>query len=129
MIVDANAGVKPQTLAGDARREKIFYLLVERDTLLHLQGEQPGRKIAFHCDVIKEVDRRLVEAYPAPAQFTVSEARALLDSTRKFTVPLLAYFDGAGYTRRRGDKRMMVRIKNAGDEPGLAAYVMFKISN
>ena len=106
-------GVTPpdvsEVVNGDARREGLFYLLVERGSLLHIQGEQPGRKIAFHRDVVRQVDRRLEETYPPPAQFTVSEARALLGSTRKFTVPLLVHFGAAGYTRRRGDKHMMIR--------------------
>lgn len=106
-------GVTPpdviEVVKGDTRREGIFYLLVERGNLLHIQGEQPGRKIAFHSDVVRQVDRCLEETYPPPAQFTVSEVRALLGSTRKFTVPLLEHFDVAGYTRRRGDKRMVIR--------------------
>jgi selenocysteine-specific elongation factor len=73
-----------------------------------LEGEQSGRKIVFHRDVIEDVDRRLNEAYPPPAQFTVSEARMLLGSTRKFMVPLMEHFDAAGYTRRLGDKRILI---------------------
>lgn len=105
-------GTTPPDIAdvikGDARREDIFYMLVERGNLLSLSAGQAGQKIAFHKDVIKEVDQSLIDTYPPPAQFSVSEARALLGSTRKFMIPLLEYFDGVGYTRRRGDKRMIV---------------------
>lgn len=97
-----------ELLQGDERRENIFHMLVERGALISLEGEQPGRKVTFHSSTVNEIDRRLCQSYPPPAQFTVSEARALLGSTRKFMVPLLEYFDRAGYTRRRGDKRIIV---------------------
>ena len=41
-----------------------------------------------------------------PAGFTVSAARQSLDSTRKYVVPLLAYLDSTGVTRRVGDVRV-----------------------
>jgi selenocysteine-specific elongation factor len=37
---------------------------------------------------------------------TVSAVREELGTTRKYVLPLLAYFDGAGVTRRRGDLRV-----------------------
>jgi selenocysteine-specific elongation factor len=51
-----------------------------------------------------EILTRLVEA--DPQGFTVSEAREALGTTRKFVLPLLAYFDASGVTRRRGDQRI-----------------------
>jgi selenocysteine-specific elongation factor len=41
-----------------------------------------------------------------PAGFTVSAAREALGTTRKYALPLLAYFDATGVTRRRGDLRI-----------------------
>lgn len=89
----------------------LLHLLVERGDLVLLPAEQAGRKIVFHCDAIKEAGRRMCQAFPPPRQFTVSELRGLLGSTRKFTVPLLEYFDSAGYTRRYGDKRVVAGDK------------------
>ena len=40
--------------------------------------------------------------------FTVSEARQVLDSTRRVVVPLLEFLDGAGYTRRVDDTHRAV---------------------
>ena len=40
------------------------------------------------------------------AAISVSEARELLGSSRKYVVPLLGQFDREGFTRRRGDARV-----------------------
>jgi selenocysteine-specific elongation factor len=85
----------------------LFRMLVEQGRLLLLAGQLPGQKIAFHRDAVEEAKARMRGAYPAPARFTVSEARGLLGSTRKFTVPLLAHLDAAGFTRRSGDIRVL----------------------
>jgi selenocysteine-specific elongation factor len=97
-----------QLVQGEEKGLELLHLLVERGDLLLLPAEQKGRKIAFHCDAIRDADRRMRKAFPPPVRFTVSEIRALLGSTRKFTVPLLEYFDGAGVTRRYGDMRAVV---------------------
>lgn len=46
-------------------------------------------------------------AEESPQGFTVSEVRTLLDTTRKYLVPLLEYFDRTGITRRDGDLRSL----------------------
>lgn len=53
--------------------------------------------------------RELGAAYPPPAQFTVSQARERLRSTRRFIVPLLEFLDASRFTRRAGDLRSFVR--------------------
>jgi selenocysteine-specific elongation factor len=103
-------GVTPPDVPGftvDKRLAGLFHMLVDQGLLLLLQGQQPEQKVAFHRDAVAQALQRLRKAYPAPARFTVSDARALLGSTRKFTVPLLAYFDAVGHTRRCGDYRTL----------------------
>ncbi len=41
-----------------------------------------------------------------PDGITVAEARDVLDTTRKYVLPILAYMDGNGMTRRREDLRI-----------------------
>ena len=41
-----------------------------------------------------------------PDGVTVAEVRELLETTRKYALPLLAWLDGQGATRRRGDVRI-----------------------
>ncbi|MBK4736555.1 selenocysteine-specific translation elongation factor [Noviherbaspirillum pedocola] len=95
----------------------LFHMLVEQGRILLLTGQLPGQRIAFHREAIEAAKARIRSAYPAPARFTVSEARGLLGSTRKFTVPLLAHLDAAGFTRRNGD----IRVLREGLQAGAAA--------
>lgn len=107
-----DGGVKPPDVDGylaDERRAALFHLLVEQKRLILLPGQLAGQRIAFHAEAVQAALAQLQAAYPAPQQFTVSDARALLGSTRKFTVPLLEHLDAAGRTRRRGDHRSVAR--------------------
>jgi len=84
---------------GDARREAIYRLLVSRGRLVR------AGPVVFHRDAIARLREALAAAFPPPAQFTVSQARELVGSTRKYMVPLLELLDGARQTRRAGDLR------------------------
>ena len=39
--------------------------------------------------------------------FTPSDARGILDSTRKWVIPFLEALDKSGFSRRAGDKRVL----------------------
>jgi selenocysteine-specific elongation factor len=86
---------------GDARREAIYRLLLSRGRLVR------AGPVVFHRDAIARLREALAAAFPPPAQFTVSQARELVGSTRKYMVPLLELLDGARQTRRAGDLRCL----------------------
>jgi hypothetical protein len=79
-----------------------------------LEGQLAGQRIAFHRDAVQSALERLHDAYPPPAQFTVSDARSLWNTSRKFAVPLLEHFDRRGHTSRKGDLRT---VKHSGSYP------------
>jgi selenocysteine-specific elongation factor len=61
----------------------------------------------FSADAMEQavaVTARLLSEHPDGV--TTSEVRQALGTTRKFVLPLLAYFDHTGVTRRRGDRRV-----------------------
>jgi selenocysteine-specific elongation factor len=66
--------------------------------------------IYLHRETMEEVKRRLEPAFRDCGGLTVSEIRELLDTSRKYAVPLCEYFDASGYTVREGDVR---RLKEA----------------
>lgn len=66
--------------------------------------------IYLHRETMEEVKRRLEPAFRDRGGLTVSEIRELLDTSRKYAVPLCEYFDASGYTVREGDVR---RLKEA----------------
>lgn len=59
----------------------------------------------FLEEILEEGRRRLREQ----GSFTPSEARELLQTTRKFVIPLLEYYDATGFTQRAGDARVVRR--------------------
>lgn len=110
-----DGGVAPPDVAAvaDGRRPAaLLRMLVDQGRCLLLEGEGQlaGLRIAFHRDAVEWALKRLDDAYAPPARFTVSDARVLWNTSRKFAVPLLAHFDKLGYTRRSGDFRKMDAI-------------------
>jgi selenocysteine-specific elongation factor len=116
-----------EEVAPDERAHELMHLLSARGNVVVMPGEHPGRKVVFHREAIQSAQDRMVEAYPPPACFTVSEFRILVGSTRKFIVPLLTYFDSLGVTRRQGDKRVIQAIRHGG-ERSLVTSLVFKTS-
>ncbi len=63
--------------------------------------------IFFSAEAIDMAAARLRERLAdQPSGVTVADVRDLLDTTRKYTLALLAHFDRNGRTRRRGDYRI-----------------------
>ncbi|MGQ0825597.1 MAG: selenocysteine-specific translation elongation factor [Actinomycetota bacterium] len=62
--------------------------------------------IVFSAAALDDARRRVARAVLRDGALTVSAARTLLGSTRKFVVPILNRLDADGITRRRGDDRI-----------------------
>jgi selenocysteine-specific elongation factor len=60
-----------------------------------------------HADVEHETRRVLKERLSEVPGLTISEIREILNTTRKYAVPLCEYFDRIGFTRRQGDQRVL----------------------
>lgn len=93
---------------GDPERERLCRLLVEAGELASLRNRDLGRVVVFHRHAVEEMARKLRGAYPPPAAFTLSEARKLVNTSRKFAMPLLEHLDSLGITLRLGDKRKLL---------------------
>ncbi|MDA7933006.1 selenocysteine-specific translation elongation factor [Mariniblastus sp.] len=61
----------------------------------------------IHGEVVEETKRKLVEEIEAANGLTMSEIRQILDTSRKYAIPLCEYFDKTGFTKRDGDKRLL----------------------
>jgi len=94
---------------GDRTKQELYRLLVDTGQLVLLRGGDRERMMIFHQATLDEAQARLQQEFPPPRSFTLSEARTLLDSTRKYVVPLMEHFDATGITVRNGDKRQMRR--------------------
>ena len=60
----------------------------------------------FDANLVEEAKRILRERFSG-REISVSEFRKLLDTSRKYALPLLHYFDAIGLTRRHGDARIL----------------------
>ena len=61
----------------------------------------------FHADRWVELTRLVTGAIRERGDLTVGDIRTLLDSSRKYVVPLAEYLDAVGITRRVGDRRTL----------------------
>ncbi len=68
-----------------------------------------GTDIVVHQLTMDEVVARLRTQYAGGKQFTVSDLREFLDTSRKYAIPLCEYLDETGVTKRNGDQRQMVQ--------------------
>ncbi len=64
----------------------------------------------FSTEAIDEARDRLIDYLAGAGEITVSRFKELLETTRKYAIPLIEYFDQQKVTRRDGD----VRVKEDG---------------
>ncbi|MCH2182323.1 MAG: selenocysteine-specific translation elongation factor [Mariniblastus sp.] len=104
------AGVKPpsvkelEKLATKNRQsvQELLQMSADNGELVKITKE-----IYFHQQVMDEVRKTLTRALQETDGLTVSDIRQLLDTTRKYAVPLCEYLDSVGFTARDGDKRVL----------------------
>ncbi len=77
--------------------------------LLEEEGEllRVGDGIVFHRDAIEDAKARLRSHLEEHGSMTAGDAKNLLGSTRKYSIPLLEHLDQIGFTVRRGDERVL----------------------
>ncbi len=105
------AGLRPPNTAEAARllkeenftgSEAVIRALIETGELVPLTHE-----LLIHSAALETAKHALMNQLQQPEGITVSAARATLDTTRKYAVPLLELFDRQGFTVRRGDARVL----------------------
>ena len=57
---------------------------------------------------IESIQSVLRDRYPDQQPFSVPEFKDLLNVSRKYAIPLLEHLDREGFTRRIGDRRIVV---------------------
>lgn len=66
-----------------------------------------GKDLFVHSAAMESVLAKLRAAFQERGQMTVSEIRELLETSRKYAVPLCEYLDRIGFTTRSGDVRRL----------------------
>ena len=84
---------------------QVVKLLLARGTLVRVSDT-----LFFHRDPLKTVEERLVAALRERGEIDTPAFKELTGLTRKYTIPLLEYFDRVKLTLRIGDKRVLRKI-------------------
>lgn len=74
--------------------------LTREGELVELDG------IYFTAAAIDAARTQIIDALAARGSLTISDARGVLGSSRKYVVPIMGRMDAEGVTRRRGDDRI-----------------------
>ena len=86
----------------------LLQLLIDTGRAVSLRNHALRQTLVFHPDALRAAASSLRAAFPDATAFTTGEARAALQTTRKFIVPVLEYLDTQGQTAREGDVRRVV---------------------
>jgi len=115
------------TAAAPEKVQKILQILIEQERLVwvaqhqlsggerakHKSGFYPddsaaiGAGLLFHSEAIEQARQILVSFINKEGRLESVKFKYLLDTTRKFAIPLLDYFDRVGVTRRVGYTRYL----------------------
>ena len=93
-----------EALAGVEKKlaERVRSALLESGRLVDV-----GEQVVFHRDVVKQAEETIRRLFSGRPELTASEIRQALNTTRKYIIPLLNYFDSHGLTQRRGEIRVL----------------------
>ena len=92
--------VARQTGAAADKVEKLLGILREHERLVQVEGG-----LLFHREAVDRAREILAAHLRKEGRLESVQFKYLLDTTRKFALPLLDYFDRIGVTRRVGNTR------------------------
>jgi selenocysteine-specific elongation factor len=81
---------------------KILKILIEQQQIIHVEND-----IYFHRDAIERAKETLISYIKENGGLESVKFKYLLDTSRKFAIPLLDYFDRINLTRRSGYTRYL----------------------
>ncbi|MBL7185919.1 MAG: selenocysteine-specific translation elongation factor [Phycisphaerae bacterium] len=94
-VVNA-AAAKPEDV------QKILKILIEQELLIRVDND-----LLFHREAVEQAREMLTSYINKEGGLESVKFKYLLDTTRKFAIPLLDYFDRIGVTRRVGYTRLL----------------------
>ncbi|KPK76045.1 MAG: hypothetical protein AMJ79_08550 [Phycisphaerae bacterium SM23_30] len=87
-----------------AEVERLLRILVEHEKIIAVD-----KNLFFHTEAVEKSRRRLIDHIQTEGPMESVKFKYLLDTTRKYAIPLLDYFDRIGLTRRVGYTRHLVQ--------------------
>lgn len=92
----------PQESSQRETYQNLFSLLVEQKTLVEVE-----KGLYFHARALEELKGLVAGFIKEKGAITVADLRDLVNTSRKYAVPLLEYLDKIHFTRREGDRRVL----------------------
>ena len=99
------AEVTEQTGAAPQEVDRILRILTELERLVKVEND-----LLFHAEAIEQARQRLISFIQKEGRLESVKFKYLLDTTRKFAIPLLDYFDRTGLLRRVGNTRYLKEV-------------------
>jgi len=94
--------VTEQTKASPEKLRKVMQILIEQERLIRVDKD-----LFFHSEAVGKARELLIAFIQKEGKLESVKFKYLLDTTRKFAIPLLDYFDRIGLTRRDGYTRYL----------------------
>jgi selenocysteine-specific elongation factor len=94
--------VVEKTATAPDKVQKILRILIEQKRLIEIE-----RNLLLHYDAVEQSREILISFINEHGKLESVKFKYLLDTTRKFALPLLDYFDRIGVTRRDGNTRYL----------------------
>ena len=94
--------VAEQTKTKQTDVQKILKILAEQQKLIRIEND-----MYFHSEAVAQARETLISYINQQGGLESVKFKYLLDTTRKFAIPLLDYFDKIGLTRRSGYTRYL----------------------
>ncbi|MEZ6185537.1 MAG: selenocysteine-specific translation elongation factor [Planctomycetota bacterium] len=82
--------------------EDVFALLLERGELVQIADD-----VVFHGERYAEAKQRVIESIQRDGPLSAADFKTQIDSSRRYTIPLLEHFDQIRLTKREGDVRVL----------------------
>ena len=99
--------VVQQTGGTPDKVEKILKILCEHGRLIEVE-----KGVLFHSEAVDRAREILIDHIRKEGRLESVQFKYLLDTTRKFALPLLDYFDRTGLLRRTGNTRFLKSQQN-----------------
>lgn len=88
----------------NSKEEEVFNYLIEEGIILPVKED-----IFFLTSAVDEAKKILIKYLKENETITLAQFRDLLDSSRKYTLALLEYFDSNKITKRVGEERTLIK--------------------
>ena len=87
----------------DRQIKDVINILVAEKELVRINDS-----MYFHKKVYDDIKAKVTRFFTDKKEMTVAEFRDIINTSRKYAVPLLEHFDSMKFTRRVGDKRVLI---------------------